>query len=338
MKKKIKNILKYISIAIVGAFIFMFGLSAQAYRKDSLEQYKVSTNTIEDFYINDVSQQANENLTNTTTGNVFTYTCFNIQSYLSQYSTLNDYIITIPYMTSIYVPQYNNYNDNEYDTAIYYIYSNNTTSYQNSWWQTQANVISNNNYDISKRENGNEYNYISDIANLSLIQTYQYLYIGYYSMIDYDTDNENAKFSIVNTTINFNFAIMNVYGRGETSEENSLEQLKAKNEALNNEINQKNKEITNLTNENETLSNSNETLNTNYNTLQQNYNNLQNLYNGLATNEYTFENLFWSVGSVPMAFLLQSFNVNVLGLNIRAIITGLITALIIIWLIKRLIK
>lgn len=338
MKKKIKNILKYISLVIVGAFIFMFGLSAQAYRKDTLEQYKVSTNTIEDFYINDVYQQANENNSNNTTGNVFTYTCFNIQNYLSQYSTLNDYIVTIPYMTSIYVPQYNNYSDNEYDTAIYYIYSNNTSSYQNSWWQTQANVISNNNYDISKKESGNEYNYISDITNLSLIQTYQYLYIGYYSTIDYDTDNDSAKFSIVNTTINFNYAIMNVYGRGEQSEENSLEQLKARNESLNNELNQKNKEYNKLNEEYNTIQTDLSNLTNNYSNLQNNYTSLQAQYNDLASNEYTFENLFWSVGSVPMAFLMQSFNVNVLGINIRAIITGLITAIIVIWIIKKIIR
>ena len=72
--------------------------------------------------------------------------------------------------------------------------------------------------------------------------------------------------------------------------------------------------------------------------LQSNYAELESLYNGLASGQYTFESLFWSVGSVPMAVLLQTFNVNVLGMNIRAIITGLLTALVVIWLIKRLFK
>lgn len=79
-------------------------------------------------------------------------------------------------------------------------------------------------------------------------------------------------------------------------------------------------------------------LQTQYNLLEQNYRTLQQQYRELAEGEYTFENLFWSVGAVPMAFLLQGFNVNVLGLNLRAIITGLITALVIIYLIKKLIK
>lgn len=72
--------------------------------------------------------------------------------------------------------------------------------------------------------------------------------------------------------------------------------------------------------------------------LLRNYRTLETQYNELARGTYTFENLFWSIGSVPMAVLLQTFNVNVLGLNIRAIITGLLTALVIIWLIKRLLK
>lgn len=75
-----------------------------------------------------------------------------------------------------------------------------------------------------------------------------------------------------------------------------------------------------------------------YNYLLNNYRTLESNYNNLARGTYTFENLFWSIGSVPMAVLLQTFNVNVLGMNIRAIITGLITALVIIWLIKRLLK
>lgn len=75
-----------------------------------------------------------------------------------------------------------------------------------------------------------------------------------------------------------------------------------------------------------------------YNQLLSNYNSLEELYNGVVNGQYTFESLFWSIGSVPMAVLLQTFNVNVLGMNIRAILTGLLTALVVIWLIKRLFK
>lgn len=79
-------------------------------------------------------------------------------------------------------------------------------------------------------------------------------------------------------------------------------------------------------------------LNVEYQQLLSNYNSLEEMYNSLASGEYTFESLFWSIGSVPMAVLLQTFNVNVLGMNIRAILTGLLTALVVIWLIKRLFK
>lgn len=75
-----------------------------------------------------------------------------------------------------------------------------------------------------------------------------------------------------------------------------------------------------------------------YQQLLSNYNSLEQMYNELANGQYTFESLFWSIGSVPMAVLLQTFNVNVLGMNIRAILTGLLTALVVIWLIKRLFK
>lgn len=81
-----------------------------------------------------------------------------------------------------------------------------------------------------------------------------------------------------------------------------------------------------------------ETLENQYLTLNSNYENLLQQYNQLARGEYTFENLFWSVGSVPMAFIMQGFNVNVLGMNIAAIITGLLTALLVIWIIKKLLK
>lgn len=79
-------------------------------------------------------------------------------------------------------------------------------------------------------------------------------------------------------------------------------------------------------------------LNIEYQRLLSNYNSLEQMYNALANGDYTFESLFWSIGSVPMAVLLQTFNVNVLGMNIRAILTGLLTALVVIWLIKRLFK
>lgn len=97
-------------------------------------------------------------------------------------------------------------------------------------------------------------------------------------------------------------------------------------------------ENTRLVAENSQLTNDLNNLNNNYNSLNTNYNNLLSQYNNLANNEYTFSELFWSISSVPFGVLASGFNVNVLGVNLAAIITGLFTALLIIWIIKWLSK
>lgn len=79
-------------------------------------------------------------------------------------------------------------------------------------------------------------------------------------------------------------------------------------------------------------------LDNSYNSLNSTYNNLLQQYNDLASGEYTFSELFWSISSVPFGVLASGFNVNVLGVNLAAIITGLFTALLIIWLIKKFLK
>ena len=75
----------------------------------------------------------------------------------------------------------------------------------------------------------------------------------------------------------------------------------------------------------------------NYNSLDRSYTILLEQYNVLLNStEYSFSELFWSISAVPFGVLTSAFNVNVLGVNLRGIITGLFTALLLIWLIKKL--
>lgn len=86
----------------------------------------------------------------------------------------------------------------------------------------------------------------------------------------------------------------------------------------------------------DTMSTTLDDLTTQYNTLNTNYNTLLEQYNTLLNqSEYSFSELFWSISSVPFGVLTSAFNVDVLGVNLRGIITGLFTALLLIWLIKK---
>lgn len=80
-------------------------------------------------------------------------------------------------------------------------------------------------------------------------------------------------------------------------------------------------------------------LSNNYNTLEQNYNTLLEQYNVLLNqSDYSFSELFWSISAVPFGVLTSAFNVDVMGVSLSGVITGLITALLLLWLIKRLFK
>lgn len=52
----------------------------------------------------------------------------------------------------------------------------------------------------------------------------------------------------------------------------------------------------------------------------------------------TMQNLLWTVAGTPWESFKNIWNVNVLGLNISGFVTGLITALVIIWIVKKLWK
>lgn len=124
----------------------------------------------------------------------------------------------------------------------------------------------------------------------------------------------------------------------------SNNQLEATNTQLSNTNNQLEATNTQLSNTNSQLeatntqlSNTNSQLQSDYNSLDANYNTLLNQYNTLLhQTDYSFSELFWSISAVPMGVLTSAFNVNVLGVNLRGIITGLFTALLIIWIIKKL--
>lgn len=97
-------------------------------------------------------------------------------------------------------------------------------------------------------------------------------------------------------------------------------------------------ENTRLVGENAQLNNDLTNLDSQYTTLNNNYNSLLEQYNLLNNDKYTFTELFWSISAVPFGVLTSAFNVNVLGFNLAAIITGLFTSLLLIWLIKKFFK
>ena len=65
---------------------------------------------------------------------------------------------------------------------------------------------------------------------------------------------------------------------------------------------------------------------------------LQDQIDSLASGEVSFNSLFWGIGAVPFGILSSILNFNILGVNIFGLLTGLLTALIVIWLFKRLLK
>lgn len=88
--------------------------------------------------------------------------------------------------------------------------------------------------------------------------------------------------------------------------------------------------------------------NTNKNLIQQYENQITQLNNQindlnyqlsiLQKGDYTFDALFWSIANVPFGVLASTFNVNILGINLAGLITGVITSLLLIWLIKKFLR
>lgn len=272
MKNKIKNILKYISLAIVGAFIFIFGLTAQA------ETY------FENILLNNI-QNAKTYCTDNT---IYTYT-------------------QLSYIEINHI--------NMLDSGYGYERANNNKDVEYIIFNANQNITINTNNTIIIQDFGLDFTFEFQL-NQNTIFTIETLENG---INNYSTNQEITfnKIKISSNGFSFEedsplFAI--------TSNTNSTYYQQGYNEGQ--------AQIQPIIDE----------LNQQLLTLRGNYNNLLQQYNELANQEYTFENLFWSVGSVPMAFLMQSFNVNVLGLNMAAIITGLITALVVIWAIKKLLK
>lgn len=62
---------------------------------------------------------------------------------------------------------------------------------------------------------------------------------------------------------------------------------------------------------------------------------LNDTLNGYRNNEYSFESLFWGIGSIPFGVLSQILNFNLMGINLFGLVSGLLTAILLIWLIKR---
>lgn len=83
------------------------------------------------------------------------------------------------------------------------------------------------------------------------------------------------------------------------------------------------------------LQSSYSSLNSTLSTLQQNYDTLQSQYNSLVNNEYSFNNLMWSISAIPFGIFGSMFNFDILGINFFALVTGIITGFIVIWLLKK---
>ena len=103
-------------------------------------------------------------------------------------------------------------------------------------------------------------------------------------------------------------------------------------------INQLYNSLDALQQENSRLQGENLNLQSQYNLLDIQYNALLDQYNLILQNDYTFSELFWSISAVPFGVLTSTFNVNVMGVNLAGVITGLLTSMVLLWLIKRLFK
>ena len=320
MKKKILNILKYSIGLIVACSIFIISLfiSANAYTVQSLNAYWENGSTQSNLIINNPMEVENKNTTNDMLSNNFKYEAFNIKNYMQDNGSNPTQInyLYLPFHTTIFSQNENT--QNTYNLNLYYSFSNDLITFDINavrYADFETFIINN----ISSINFAQE-NIINNIIQIEIPINITYIYIGYFTEINYPTSID-FYYQVI-TEIDMDNTFININNNLVSNEQ--YKNLEAK--------------YNNLQQRNEETERTYWNLDQAYETLRNNYQHLQQQYNDLATNEYTFENLFWSVGSVPMAFLLQSFNVDVLGLNIAAIITGLITALLILWIIKKLLK
>lgn len=87
----------------------------------------------------------------------------------------------------------------------------------------------------------------------------------------------------------------------------------------------------------ETLQNQITSLNNTLKDKQETITSLQNqidIYN--QNGFYSFNDLMWGIATTPFGVLSSVFNVNILGVNVWLVVSGLISALLIVWLIKKL--
>ena len=73
-------------------------------------------------------------------------------------------------------------------------------------------------------------------------------------------------------------------------------------------------------------------------TLQAQNNDITTRYNNISTNPNTLYGMVIGIADVPLTVFKNIFNFNVLGINIAETVLGIISLLVIIWLIKKLIK
>lgn len=159
-----------------------------------------------------------------------------------------------------------------------------------------------------------------------------------YFTFDYN-DNEYAFFIDDKSFSNDNYGVMyNNLSNQYAELQNQYNELNASYEQVNSNYEIVSNNYNNLSSQYSSLNSDYNSLNTTYQQLDSNYQSLLEQYNSLNNENYTFSELFWSLSAVPFGVLSSGFNVNVLGVNLAAIISGLFTAVLLIWIIKKFLR
>lgn len=147
--------------------------------------------------------------------------------------------------------------------------------------------------------------------------------------------NDNSNF--FNRLYSFNLIDNDYYNtiNSMTDMSNTINQLQNQIQGLNDTIKNLRNNISKLQNTNRNLVMQYENQITQ---LENQINDLNYQLSILQKGDYTFDALFWSIANVPFGVLASTFNVNILGINLAGLITGVITSLLLIWLIKKFLR
>ena len=243
-----------------------------------------------------------------------TYNLNTIKNYFTN-NVLNYYInydnLFLNFYTNINMYDFD-FTTYEYYYGVFVQFSNNSTDY--SFVEDNSNYY----YNESVRLLDNVTSNIYYSVNLNFNYTYCHIYYYYY------IDNGNGGELISTGYEGFESAYVS-QGVDSLIIQNSIDSLNRENSSLRDEISSLEDDLAQSQ--------------ADYNSLDVNYQFLLGQYNTLLNQtDYSFSELFWSISAVPFGVLTSAFNVNVLGVNLAGIITGLFTAMLLIWLFKKFFK